>query len=91
MLYLEKELVFSDSLDWFDQVRGDGVGQAMSLLDFLKIKKGKQTRLTEATVFIILTNVLYRQALRVGLQNGINKYKITHTPHSISTAYNTIT
>lgn len=35
MLYLEKELVFCDSLDWFDQVRGDGVGKAMSLLDFL--------------------------------------------------------
>lgn len=34
-LYLEKELVFSDSLDWFDQVRGDGVSKAMSLLDFL--------------------------------------------------------
>lgn len=38
-LYLEKQLVFSDSLDWFDQVRGDGVSKAMSLLDFLQNKQ----------------------------------------------------
>lgn len=37
-LYLEKQLVLCDSLHWFDQVRGDGVSKAMSLLDFLRGK-----------------------------------------------------
>lgn len=32
---LEEKLVLSDSLHWFDQVRGDGVCKAMPLLDFL--------------------------------------------------------
>lgn len=36
MLYFEKQLVLCDSLHWFDQVRGDGVSKAMSLLDFLQ-------------------------------------------------------
>lgn len=35
MLYLEKQLVLCDSLHWLDQVRGDGVSKAMSLLDLL--------------------------------------------------------
>lgn len=38
MLYFEKQLVLCDSLHWFDQVRGDGVSKAMSLLDFLQVK-----------------------------------------------------
>ena len=42
MQYLEKQLVFSDSLDRFDQVGGDGVGQPMPLLDFLQIKRGNK-------------------------------------------------
>lgn len=38
MLYFEKQLVLCNSLHWFDQVRGDGVSKAMSLLDFLQVK-----------------------------------------------------
>lgn len=38
MLYFEKQLVLCDSLHWFDQVRGDGVSKAVSLLDFLQVK-----------------------------------------------------
>lgn len=33
--YLEEKLIFSDSLHRFDQIRGDGVGQSVSLLNFL--------------------------------------------------------
>lgn len=33
--YLEQQLVFGDSLNWFDEGRGDGVGQAVSPLDLL--------------------------------------------------------
>ena len=36
--YLEQQLVFSDALDGFDEVRGDGVGQPVSLLNLLSIK-----------------------------------------------------
>lgn len=43
MLYLKKQLVFSDSLDWLDEVRGDGVGKTMSLLDFLQIETESDT------------------------------------------------
>lgn len=42
VLYLEEKLVFSNSLDWFDQVRGDGVGKTMSLLDFLETTKNNR-------------------------------------------------
>lgn len=40
--YLEKQLVLCDSLHWLDQVRGDGVSKAVSLLDFLRAKTGKK-------------------------------------------------
>lgn len=39
MLHLEEKLVLGDSLDWFDQVGGDGVCEAMPLLDFLLTKR----------------------------------------------------
>lgn len=35
LLYLEKKLIFSDSLHRLDEIRRDGVGQSVSLLYFL--------------------------------------------------------
>ena len=33
--HLQQELILGDSLNGFDQIRGDGVGQSVPLLNFL--------------------------------------------------------
>lgn len=51
-MYLQKQLVLSNSLYWFDQVGGDGVGETMPLLDFLQRHKTFK-QIKHADVFIV--------------------------------------
>lgn len=60
MLYFEKQLVLCDSLHWFDQVRGDGVSEAMSLLDFLQVKnRGKKDILGKELLSLLAILLCY--------------------------------